>query len=107
MLFVMCLSLSNLVALSGKLKEWTLNLYGTSEHPYQSHGSQHSRARMLEVPSVKSPEPTPSTALQNEDEEEEEYTGTNDVMKLFFFILPSEGVNSEIRYYGSYNIAPA
>ncbi|XP_058257113.1 proprotein convertase subtilisin/kexin type 6 isoform X1 [Hemibagrus wyckioides] len=59
----------------GKLKEWTLILYGTSKHPYQSHGSQHSRARMLEIPSVKSPEPSPSTAPQHEDEEEEEYTG--------------------------------
>uniref|UniRef100_A0AAY4E4W7 P/Homo B domain-containing protein n=1 Tax=Denticeps clupeoides TaxID=299321 RepID=A0AAY4E4W7_9TELE len=35
----------------GKLKEWTLILYGTSEHPYHSHGSQHSRTRMLEIPS--------------------------------------------------------
>lgn len=65
---------SNLEIL-GKLKEWTLILYGTSESPYQSHGSQHSRARMLEIPSVKSPEPSPSTALNHEDEEEEEYTG--------------------------------
>lgn len=75
----MPLSLSPLVALTGKLKEWTLILYGTSKHPYQSHGSQHSRARMLEIPSVKSPEPSPSTAPQHEDEEEEEYTGTNNV----------------------------
>lgn len=75
----MSLSLSLLVAFSGKLKEWTLILYGTSEHPYQSHGSQHSRARMLEIPSVKIPEPSLSTALQHEDEEEEEYTGTSNV----------------------------
>lgn len=75
----MSLCLSRFVALSGKLKEWTLILYGTSKHPYQSHGSQHSRARMLEIPSVRSPVPSPSTALQHEDEEEEDYTGTNNV----------------------------
>uniref|UniRef100_A0AAR2M1Z9 P/Homo B domain-containing protein n=1 Tax=Pygocentrus nattereri TaxID=42514 RepID=A0AAR2M1Z9_PYGNA len=41
----------------GKLKEWTLILYGTVEHPYQSQ------------------EPSPGTP-QHEDEEEEEYSGT-------------------------------
>uniref|UniRef100_A0AAR2KUH5 P/Homo B domain-containing protein n=1 Tax=Pygocentrus nattereri TaxID=42514 RepID=A0AAR2KUH5_PYGNA len=58
----------------GKLKEWTLILYGTVEHPYQSQGSQHSRSRMLEIPSIKGPEPSPGTP-QHEDEEEEEYSG--------------------------------
>uniref|UniRef100_A0AAR2KA84 P/Homo B domain-containing protein n=1 Tax=Pygocentrus nattereri TaxID=42514 RepID=A0AAR2KA84_PYGNA len=56
----------------GKLKEWTLILYGTVEHPYQSQGSQHSRSRMLEIPSIKGPEPSPGTP-QHEDEEEEEF----------------------------------
>lgn len=71
------LSLSPLVSLLGKLKEWTLIFYGTSDDPYQSQSSQHSRARMLEIPSVKSPELLPNTALNHEEEEEEEYTGTN------------------------------
>uniref|UniRef100_A0A673YZ41 Proprotein convertase subtilisin/kexin type 6 n=1 Tax=Salmo trutta TaxID=8032 RepID=A0A673YZ41_SALTR len=47
----------------GKLKEWTLVLYGTSGHPYQSHGTQHSRSRMLEIPTPSwdpdGPEPPP------------------------------------------------
>ncbi|KAI4902232.1 hypothetical protein NFI96_024560 [Prochilodus magdalenae] len=58
----------------GKLKEWTLILHGTADHPYQSQGSQHSRSRMLEIPSVKGPEPSPGTP-HHEDEEEEEYSG--------------------------------
>uniref|UniRef100_A0A8B9LTK8 Proprotein convertase subtilisin/kexin type 6 n=1 Tax=Astyanax mexicanus TaxID=7994 RepID=A0A8B9LTK8_ASTMX len=58
----------------GKLKEWTLILHGTAEHPYQSQSSQHSRSRMLEIPSMKSPETSPETP-QHEDEEEEEYSG--------------------------------
>ncbi|XP_066503304.1 proprotein convertase subtilisin/kexin type 6 isoform X2 [Hoplias malabaricus] len=58
----------------GKLKEWTLILYGTAEHPYQSQGSQHSRSRMLEIPSEKGTEPSTVTPQQDE-EEEEEYSG--------------------------------
>lgn len=58
----------------GKLKEWTLILHGTAEHPYQSQGSQHSRSRMLEIPSMKGPETSPETP-QHEDDEEEEYSG--------------------------------
>ncbi|XP_018619531.1 proprotein convertase subtilisin/kexin type 6 [Scleropages formosus] len=64
----------------GKLKEWSLIFHGTSEHPYHSHSSQHSRSRMLEIPS-----PGPSlerkalVLLPEEDEEEgeeeEEYSG--------------------------------
>ncbi|KAM6980168.1 proprotein convertase subtilisin/kexin type 6 [Aplochiton taeniatus] len=62
----------------GKLKEWTLILYGTSEHPYQSHGAQHSRSRMLEIPNLRH-EPTkepdqPQEGPDHEDEEEE-YNG--------------------------------
>ncbi|XP_026860309.2 proprotein convertase subtilisin/kexin type 6 isoform X2 [Electrophorus electricus] len=57
----------------GKMKEWTLILYGTAEHPYQSHGS-HSRSHMLEVSSVQSTEPTLGIP-QPEEQEEEEYNG--------------------------------
>lgn len=61
----------------GKLKEWTLVLYGTSEHPYHSHNSQHSRSRMLEVPSpgrdLKGPEVLQD--IVEEEEDEEEYNG--------------------------------
>uniref|UniRef100_A0A673Z1L9 Proprotein convertase subtilisin/kexin type 6 n=1 Tax=Salmo trutta TaxID=8032 RepID=A0A673Z1L9_SALTR len=60
----------------GKLKEWTLVLYGTSGHPYQSHGTQHSRSRMLEIPTPSwdpdGPEPPPEV-LKHQEEEEEEY----------------------------------
>lgn len=62
----------------GKLKEWTLVLYGTSGHPYQSHGTQHSRSRMLEIPTPSrdpnGPEPPPEV-LKHQEEEEEEYSG--------------------------------
>uniref|UniRef100_A0AAZ3Q4A2 P/Homo B domain-containing protein n=1 Tax=Oncorhynchus tshawytscha TaxID=74940 RepID=A0AAZ3Q4A2_ONCTS len=62
----------------GKLKEWTLVLYGTSGHPYQSHGTQHSRSRMLEIPTPSRdpnvPEPPPEV-LKHQEEEEEEYSG--------------------------------
>uniref|UniRef100_A0A4W4G7G7 P/Homo B domain-containing protein n=1 Tax=Electrophorus electricus TaxID=8005 RepID=A0A4W4G7G7_ELEEL len=54
----------------GKMKEWTLILYGTAEHPYQSHGS-HSRSHMLEVSSVQSTEPTLGIPQPEEQEEEE------------------------------------
>ncbi|KTF80545.1 hypothetical protein cypCar_00040612, partial [Cyprinus carpio] len=36
----------------GKLKEWTLILHGTAEHPYQSQSSQHSHSKMLENPTA-------------------------------------------------------
>ncbi|XP_016103520.1 proprotein convertase subtilisin/kexin type 6 [Sinocyclocheilus grahami] len=62
----------------GKLKEWTLILHGTAEHPYQSQGSQHSRSRMLEIPTagreLKNPDSVPG-APEHEEEEEEEYNG--------------------------------
>ncbi|XP_076879104.1 proprotein convertase subtilisin/kexin type 6 [Brachyhypopomus gauderio] len=57
----------------GKLKEWTLILYGTAEHPYQSQAS-HSHSRKLEVPSVQGTEPSLGLP-QPEEEEEEEYDG--------------------------------
>ncbi|XP_041082630.1 proprotein convertase subtilisin/kexin type 6-like isoform X2 [Polyodon spathula] len=55
----------------GKLREWSLVLYGTSEHPYQSHSS---RSRQLEI----SPEGEKSpTELEKQEivEEEDEYNG--------------------------------
>ncbi|XP_029937935.1 proprotein convertase subtilisin/kexin type 6 [Myripristis murdjan] len=58
----------------GKLKEWTLTLYGTSEPSHQSYGAQHSRSRMLEIPS---PEELPEDPEQHE-EEEDEYSGPCD-----------------------------
>lgn len=62
----------------GKLKEWTLILHGTSEHPYQSQSSHHSRSRMLEIPiaarEIKIPESLPGVP-EPEEEEEEEYNG--------------------------------
>ncbi|XDV18625.1 hypothetical protein PO909_024278 [Leuciscus waleckii] len=62
----------------GKLKEWTLILHGSSEHPYQTQGSQHSRSRMLEIPTagkeLKTPDSVPG-APEHEEEEEEEYNG--------------------------------
>ncbi len=68
-----------LSSLSGKLKEWTLILHGTAEHPYHSQGSQHSRSRMLETPTagkeLKNTDAVPG-APEHEEEEEEEYNGT-------------------------------
>uniref|UniRef100_A0A6Q2YB82 P/Homo B domain-containing protein n=1 Tax=Esox lucius TaxID=8010 RepID=A0A6Q2YB82_ESOLU len=51
----------------GKLKEWTLVLYGTSEHPYQTQGTQHSRSRMLEIPSPSLEAPRPECGDQGCD----------------------------------------
>ncbi|XP_068428721.1 proprotein convertase subtilisin/kexin type 6 [Clinocottus analis] len=51
----------------GNLKEWTLILHGTSQNPDQPHSAQHSRSRMLEIPT---PEEIPE-----ELEEEDEYIG--------------------------------
>uniref|UniRef100_A0A8K9WYN5 Proprotein convertase subtilisin/kexin type 6 n=1 Tax=Oncorhynchus mykiss TaxID=8022 RepID=A0A8K9WYN5_ONCMY len=62
----------------GKLKEWTLVLYGTSGHPYQSHGTQHSRSRMLKIPTPSrdpnGPEPPPEVLKHQEEEEEDPTT---------------------------------
>ncbi|XP_046898451.1 proprotein convertase subtilisin/kexin type 6 [Hypomesus transpacificus] len=60
----------------GKLKEWTLILYGTSEHPYQSHGAQHSRSRMLEIPNPSLEPKGLERPTEHHEEEEEEYSGT-------------------------------
>ncbi|XP_006901390.1 PREDICTED: proprotein convertase subtilisin/kexin type 6 isoform X2 [Elephantulus edwardii] len=61
----------------GKLKEWSLILHGTAEHPYTTFSSHQSRSRMLELAT---PELEPSRAAvwiaQPEGaEEEEEYAG--------------------------------
>uniref|UniRef100_A0A8C2W0A0 Proprotein convertase subtilisin/kexin type 6 n=2 Tax=Chinchilla lanigera TaxID=34839 RepID=A0A8C2W0A0_CHILA len=61
----------------GKLKEWTLILYGTAEHPYHTFSSHQSRSRMLEL-SVPEPEPPKAAgpSMQAEiPEDEEDYTG--------------------------------
>uniref|UniRef100_A0A4W6CZX5 Proprotein convertase subtilisin/kexin type 6 n=1 Tax=Lates calcarifer TaxID=8187 RepID=A0A4W6CZX5_LATCA len=54
----------------GNLKQWTLILYGTSQNPYQPYRTQHSRSRMLEIP-------TPEELLEEPElqEEEDEYNG--------------------------------
>ncbi|KAG9352289.1 hypothetical protein JZ751_020702 [Albula glossodonta] len=60
----------------GKLKEWTLILHGTPEHPYHSHSSHHSRSRMLEIPSPgREPKVHEPQQIPEEEEEEEEYNG--------------------------------
>ncbi|KAM5292263.1 proprotein convertase subtilisin/kexin type 6 isoform 3-T3 [Ctenodactylus gundi] len=60
----------------GKLKEWSLILYGTAEHPYHTFSSHQSRSRMLEL-SVPEPEPPPKAAASPAQaevaEDEEEY----------------------------------
>lgn len=56
---------------TGSLKEWTLILYGTSEHPYQPYFTPRSDSRMLEIPN---PEWLPE---ESEQTEEEEYSGEN------------------------------
>ncbi|ELV13452.1 Proprotein convertase subtilisin/kexin type 6 [Tupaia chinensis] len=62
----------------GKLKEWSLILYGTAEHPYHTFSAHQSRSRMLELTA---PEPEPPKAALSPPsqaevpEEEEDYTG--------------------------------
>ncbi|CAM5145774.1 unnamed protein product [Eretmochelys imbricata] len=61
----------------GKLKEWSLILYGTAEHPYNTTSSHHSQSRMLEI-SMPKMEPSKAAVFQSQMEvveEEEEYTG--------------------------------
>ncbi|XP_065757520.1 proprotein convertase subtilisin/kexin type 6 isoform X3 [Phocoena phocoena] len=58
----------------GKLKEWSLILYGTAQHPYTTFSAHQSRSRMLEL-SAPEPEPpkaalSPSQAEVPEDEED-------------------------------------
>ncbi|XP_070619575.1 proprotein convertase subtilisin/kexin type 6 [Erythrolamprus reginae] len=61
----------------GKLKEWSLILYGTSEHPSSNISTQHFRPTMLDPPSLEM-EPSKVAFFQNQmeiPEEEDEYTG--------------------------------
>ncbi|KAJ6662931.1 hypothetical protein lerEdw1_011135 [Lerista edwardsae] len=61
----------------GKLKEWSLILYGTAEPPSSNLSSHHSRSRMLEMPSSDT-EPSKAAFFQTQadvQDEEEEYTG--------------------------------
>ncbi|XP_049762033.1 proprotein convertase subtilisin/kexin type 6 isoform X2 [Elephas maximus indicus] len=67
----------------GKLKEWSLILYGTAEHPYNTFSSHQSRSRMLEL---SNPELEPSKAAMfpaqpEVPEEEEDYTGQKNCLK--------------------------
>lgn len=63
--------------LPGKLKEWTLILYGTAEHPYNSFSSHQSRSRMLELsaPELEPPKAAVSPSQAEVPEDEEDYTG--------------------------------
>lgn len=64
-------------SLPGKLKEWSLILYGTAEPLSSNLSSHHSRSRMLEMPSSET-EPSKAAFFQTQadmQEEEEEYTG--------------------------------
>ncbi|XP_040824699.1 proprotein convertase subtilisin/kexin type 6 isoform X1 [Ochotona curzoniae] len=60
----------------GKLKEWSLILYGTAEHPYHTFSAHQSRSRMLElaVPEPEPPKAAASPAHAEGPEEEEDYT---------------------------------
>uniref|UniRef100_A0A8D2L297 Proprotein convertase subtilisin/kexin type 6 n=2 Tax=Varanus komodoensis TaxID=61221 RepID=A0A8D2L297_VARKO len=63
--------------MQGKLKEWSLILYGTAEPPYSNFSTHHSRTRMLEMPSSNM-ELSKVAFFQNQMEvleDEEEYTG--------------------------------
>lgn len=61
----------------GKLKEWSLILYGTAEHPYRTFSSHQSRSRMLElsVPEQEPPKAAGQPPQAETPEDEEEYTG--------------------------------
>ncbi|XP_019388732.1 PREDICTED: proprotein convertase subtilisin/kexin type 6, partial [Crocodylus porosus] len=61
----------------GKLKEWTLFLYGTAEHPYNTFGSHHTRSRTMKM-SNSEMESSKVSFFQSQVEvveEEEEYAG--------------------------------
>ncbi|CAO2614312.1 Proprotein convertase subtilisin/kexin type 6 [Lemmus lemmus] len=60
----------------GKLKEWSLILYGTAEHPYRTFSSHQSRSRMLElsVPELEPPKAAGPQPQAEAPEDEEEYT---------------------------------
>ncbi|XP_028921939.1 proprotein convertase subtilisin/kexin type 6 isoform X2 [Ornithorhynchus anatinus] len=61
----------------GKLKEWSLILYGTAEHPYNTFSSHQSRSRMLEI-STSELEPSKIALFHSQmeaPEDEDDYTG--------------------------------
>ncbi|KAK1327899.1 hypothetical protein QTO34_012808 [Cnephaeus nilssonii] len=62
----------------GKLKEWSLVLYGTAEHPYHTFSAHQSRSRMLELstPGLEPPQAARPPAPAEGPEDEEDYTGT-------------------------------
>uniref|UniRef100_H3BFU4 Proprotein convertase subtilisin/kexin type 6 n=1 Tax=Latimeria chalumnae TaxID=7897 RepID=H3BFU4_LATCH len=68
-------------AVQGRLKEWTLVLYGTSEHPYSLHSSHNARSRMLEISSTDSD-------MREFGEDEEEYNGPAIFNFLIFMTCP-------------------
>ncbi|XP_069898770.1 proprotein convertase subtilisin/kexin type 6 [Dipodomys merriami] len=59
----------------GKLKEWSLILYGTAEHPHRTFSSHQSRSRMLELSAVETAPPMAAgPSIQAElPEDEEDY----------------------------------
>ncbi|GAB1292188.1 Proprotein convertase subtilisin/kexin type 6 [Apodemus speciosus] len=61
----------------GKLKEWSLILYGTAEDPYRTFSAHQSRSRMLElsVPEQEPPKTAGPPPQAETPEDEEEYTG--------------------------------
>ncbi|PNI43262.1 PCSK6 isoform 2, partial [Pan troglodytes] len=60
----------------GKLKEWSLILYGTVEHPYHTFSAHQSRSRMLELsaPELEPPKAALSPSQVEVPEDEEDYT---------------------------------
>ncbi|XP_045436410.1 proprotein convertase subtilisin/kexin type 6 isoform X3 [Pipistrellus kuhlii] len=60
----------------GKLREWSLVLYGTAEHPYLTFSAHQSRSRMLELstPALEPPRPAQPPAPAEGPEDEEDYT---------------------------------
>lgn len=61
----------------GKLREWTLILYGTAEHPYTAFSTHQSRSRMLELSAseLEPPRTAVSPSQAEVPEDEEDYTG--------------------------------
>lgn len=67
------------LCLPGKLKEWSLILYGTAEHPHNTFGSHQSRSRMLELstPELEPPIATLAPSQAEVPKDEEDYAGNN------------------------------
>lgn len=59
----------------GNLKEWTLILHGTSEHPYPPHRDQDPHNSTLETPSPEEVLEEADLQEEKEEDEEEEYQG--------------------------------